>query len=86
MTATMRVDILTAARAEALFCAPICSNEHLTLAAVEAIIRQQLRRCGGVRGCAETVALEYGDHPDTAAARMRWARNLVDTLYARKAA
>lgn len=30
-------------------------------------------RSFGARGCAERVAQEYGDHPETAAARMGWA-------------
>jgi hypothetical protein len=28
-------------------------------------------------GCAERVAQEFGDHPETAAARMRWARTMA---------
>jgi hypothetical protein len=28
----------------------------------------------GPRGCAEWVAQEFGDHPETAVTRMRWAR------------
>ena len=28
----------------------------------------------GSRGCAQRVAQEFGDHPETAVARMRWAR------------
>jgi hypothetical protein len=35
-----------------------------------------VRKLGG-RGCAELVAQEFGDHPDTAVARMRWARTVV---------
>jgi hypothetical protein len=31
----------------------------------------------GARGCAERVAQEFGDHPDTAVTRMRWARELA---------
>ena len=34
-------------------------------------------RVFGPRGCAERVAQEYGDHPDTAVTRMRWARKLA---------
>jgi len=30
----------------------------------------------GSRGCAELVAQEFGDHPETAVTRMRWAREL----------
>ena len=31
----------------------------------------------GALGCAELVAQEFGDHPETAVARMRWARDLA---------
>ena len=31
-------------------------------------------RAFGASGCAARVAQEFGDHPETAAARMRWAR------------
>jgi hypothetical protein len=31
----------------------------------------------GARGCAERVAQEFGDHPETAVTRMRWARQLA---------
>ena len=31
----------------------------------------------GTRGCAEKMAQEFGDHPDVAAERMRWARQLA---------
>jgi hypothetical protein len=31
----------------------------------------------GPRGCAERVAQEFGDHPEAAVTRMRWARELA---------
>ncbi len=31
----------------------------------------------GVRGCAGRMAQEFGDHPDAAASRMRWVRQLA---------
>ena len=31
----------------------------------------------GIRGCAGRMAQEFGDHPDTAAMRMRWTRQLI---------
>jgi hypothetical protein len=34
-------------------------------------------RAYGHRGCAEQVAQEFGDHPETAVARMRWARAMA---------
>jgi hypothetical protein len=39
-----------------------------------------LRRLG-TGGCAAAVAGEYGDHPDTAAARMTWALATVHAVY-----
>ncbi len=35
----------------------------------------------GARGCAERVAQEFGDHPETAVARMRWARKLSAEVF-----
>jgi hypothetical protein len=37
-------------------------------------------------GCAERVAQEFGDHPETAAARMRWARTVADEVICHPAA
>lgn len=34
----------------------------------------------GSQGCADRVAQEFGDHPETAVARMRWARSVADDL------
>jgi hypothetical protein len=36
----------------------------------------------GSRGCAERVAQEFGDHPEAAVARMRWARGVVSEVFA----
>lgn len=35
----------------------------------------------GDRGCAERVAQEFGDHPETAVWGMRWARAAVDEAF-----
>ena len=35
----------------------------------------------GPLGCAERVAQEFGDHPETAVIRMRWARELVGKAF-----
>src|SRR4029077_572215 len=37
-------------------------------------------------GCAGRVAQEFGDHPETAAARMRWARTVADEMIGHPAA
>ena len=41
-------------------------------AAIGATLRQF-----GTRGCVGRMAQEFGDHPDAAAERMRWARSLL---------
>ena len=38
-------------------------------------------RAYGDRGCAERVAQEFGDHPETALSRMRWARAAVGAAF-----
>ena len=60
-------------RAQALFASCLQPSDHPTPTQVSAAIHDSLRGHGGVTGCACVVATEYGDHPDTAAARMRWA-------------
>ena len=39
-------------------------------------------RAYGRRGCAEQVAQEFGDHPEAAVARMRWARGVAAEVFA----
>ena len=39
-------------------------------------------RMFGCSGCAGRVAQEFGDHPETAVIRMRWARNMVRSAFA----
>jgi hypothetical protein len=60
------------ARAQALFLSHLQPSHRPTAAQVTAAIEASLRRFGAA-GCAEATAAEYGDHPDTAASRMRWA-------------
>ncbi len=78
--------ILDRGRAEALFCTHLPAAGPLTRAEATAAIRAAVRTKGGVRECACTVAQEYGDHPDTAAARMRWATETVGALFGKTAA
>jgi hypothetical protein len=82
---TRSADFLTAARAEALFTSDISATSQPSQVEVAAAIRQAVRRFGGTRGCAAEVAAAYGDRPETAAPRMRWARSVVATIYAREA-
>jgi hypothetical protein len=47
---------------------------------VRRAVATTLRRLG-VRGCAAQMAGEFGDYPDTAAARMTWALATINTVY-----
>jgi hypothetical protein len=76
-------DLLTAARAEALFGSDLPTGSAPSGPEVAAAIRRTVRRYGGTRGCAIVLAGEYGDHPETAQPRMRWALHVIQTVYAR---
>lgn len=66
----------TTTRARALFASPLRACDHLDRAAVEQAIDSTLRRLGA-EGCLCAVAQEYGDHPESAPQRMRWALRLT---------
>jgi hypothetical protein len=74
-------DVLAAARAEALFTSDLSASVRPGPGEVAEAIRYAVRRLGGTRGCAAEVAAAYGDYPETAAPRMRWAREVVDRMY-----
>ncbi|MEU4423437.1 hypothetical protein AB0F81_22650 [Actinoplanes sp. NPDC024001] len=76
----MRSQML-AARASALFASTLQSGSRPTGSAVDAAIAEAVRACGGTRGCVAAMAAAYGDCPETAAPRMRWARSVVMTVY-----
>jgi hypothetical protein len=63
---------VSAVRADALFVSALQRSEEPTAGQVRQAVAATVRAFGG-RGCAERVAQEFGDHPETAAARMRWA-------------
>jgi hypothetical protein len=69
-----------AARAEALFVSSLQSSQCPHAEQVREAVTTALRRWG-VRGCAERVAGEFGDHPETAVTRMAWALTTVDRTY-----
>lgn len=64
------------ARCEALFASGLQPSDEPTAAGLAEIVSAAVRRFG-VRGCACRMAEEFGDHPDAAADRMRWIRQLV---------
>jgi hypothetical protein len=72
---------LVAARAQALFTSDLSAQCEHTEAEVAAAIRHAIATHNGLRGCAGEVAAAYGDHPETSARRMRWARVLVENMY-----
>jgi hypothetical protein len=66
--------------AEALFASTLQASECPTPDQVRGALVATLRRLG-VRGCAAQLAAEFGDHPETAAARMSWALATVRAAY-----
>ena len=63
-------------RADALFASPLQRSEQPSAAQIRQAIATITSTLGRT-GCAAQVAQEYGEHPETAAARMRWARAAV---------
>jgi hypothetical protein len=68
-------------RCAALFASTVQSSEHPSRRVLQDAITSTIRRLGS-RGCAAQVAQEFGDHPETAVIRMRWARDQVARLAA----
>ena len=64
------------ARCLALFASGLQPSDMPTAQTVAQAISRTIGRLG-VRGCAARMAQEFGDHPDAAATRMRWARQLA---------
>ena len=60
-------------RADAIFVSALQRSDDPSAAQVRHAIATAVREFGG-QGCAGRVAQEFGDHPETAVARMRWAR------------
>lgn len=64
------------ARCEALFASWLQPSDTPTAGMIAAAIRSAVKRFGP-RGCTERMAQEFGDHPDAAVHRMRWARQFA---------
>ena len=69
-----------AARAGALFASTLQPSGSHSPGQIRRAVAATLQRLG-VRGCAARVADEFGDHPDTAVARMSWALATISTVY-----
>jgi hypothetical protein len=73
------------ARCEALFASPLQRSDDVSAETAADAIRRTVAQLG-VRECAGRVAQEFGDHPEVAIERMRWARELVSQLSVRRPA
>jgi hypothetical protein len=63
-------------RCEALFSSALQRSDVLTADTVTEAISQTVRALGP-GGCASRMAQEFGDHPEAASERMRWAREIL---------
>ena len=64
------------ARCQALFSSALQPSDAPTAAMVAAAISRAVQQFG-IGGCAGRMAQEFGDHPEAAATRMRWVRQLI---------
>jgi hypothetical protein len=67
---------VSTARADALFASVLQRSDEPSAEQVHQAIAAAIRAFG-TQGCAARVAQAYGDHPETAVLRMRWARAAV---------
>jgi hypothetical protein len=71
---------ISAIRADALFVSALQRGERPGSGEVRQAVAAAVEAFGQ-RGCAGRVAQEFGDHPETAVARMRWARQLAGQAF-----
>jgi hypothetical protein len=67
---------MTGARCQALFASALQPSDTPTPSMIAAAISRAVAQFG-IGGCAGQMAQEFGDHPEAAAARMRWVRHLL---------
>lgn len=67
-------------RAEALFASALQSSQAPAPDEIRGAVAATLRRLG-VDGCADRVAGEFGEYPETAVSRMTWAIAMVRQVY-----
>src|SRR5436305_14539218 len=72
------------ARCEALFASGLQRSDTLTASVLTEVISRTVRQLGH-RGCISLMVQEFGDHPEAAAERMRWIRQLTDEAFASRA-
>ena len=78
-SATYHLSIGTA-RADALFASAMQRSDEPSAAQIRQAIAAAIRAFGA-RGCAARVAQAYGEDPETAVMRMRWARAQVTATF-----
>ena len=67
--------------ADALFASVLQRSDNPSAGQIRKAIAAAVRAYGG-QGCVQRVAQEFGDHPEAAVDRMRWARAVADELAA----
>ena len=73
MQLTIYHPVTSAVWADALFASVLQRSDNPSAGQVRKAIAAAVRAYGGL-GCVQRVAQEFGDHPEAAAGRMRWAR------------
>ena len=71
---------ISAIRADALFVSALQRGDQPSAREVRLAVAAAVRAFGR-RGCAGRVAQEFGDHPETAVTRMRWARQVAGEAF-----
>jgi hypothetical protein len=69
------------ARCEALFASGLQRSDVPTPQTLAEAISRTVRQFG-IAGCVSQMAQEFGDHPDAAASRMQWIRQLIGEAFA----
>jgi hypothetical protein len=70
-----------ACRADAIFASELQRCDEPSAGQVRQAVAAAIRAFD-YSGCAERVAQEFGDHPETAVIRMRWARAVAGAAFA----
>ncbi|GIF21491.1 hypothetical protein BJ973_005063 [Actinoplanes tereljensis] len=71
---------MNAVLSDALFLSHVQRSQQLPAELIRAAVTDTVDRIGEQR-CAELVAQEFGEHPDCAPGRMRWARTAVQLAF-----
>jgi radical SAM superfamily enzyme with C-terminal helix-hairpin-helix motif len=69
-----------AVRADAVFVSGLQHGDEPSASQVRQAVTAAIRAFG-CSGCAGRVAQEFGDHPETAVIRMRWARGVARQVF-----